>query len=266
MLKLEKRISKLHQFEWNMVSWFFSQVIIEGFKSYKEQVATEPFSPKHNCVGELLFSLCEKWVFFSSHLLCDGGRSLTTGWLFADIVSRQWIYIYIFCFGGFEELTSFLFLQLVPTDQGRQTSFMVCWFEYSGCHEVIVLIVRAFVAPAYGDSWAVESCSCNTVFLALFCSCMHLLGKPVDTERIALSLSSFNLYGSTRVVGHCLLWFIDLYPDRFFFPCIDYSCWFFMQQFGLFSVISSIICVLRIGRHCFMWVHWLILSCFVVSV
>jgi chromosome segregation ATPase len=33
-----------------MVSWFFSQVIIEGFKSYKEQVATEPFSPKHNCV------------------------------------------------------------------------------------------------------------------------------------------------------------------------------------------------------------------------
>jgi chromosome segregation ATPase len=30
----------------------FSQVIIEGFKSYKEQVATEPFSPKHNCVGE----------------------------------------------------------------------------------------------------------------------------------------------------------------------------------------------------------------------
>lgn len=29
------------------------QVIIEGFKSYKEQVAAEPFSPKHNCVGEL---------------------------------------------------------------------------------------------------------------------------------------------------------------------------------------------------------------------
>ncbi|CAK9192066.1 unnamed protein product [Sphagnum troendelagicum] len=26
------------------------EVIIEGFKSYKEQVATEPFSPKHNCV------------------------------------------------------------------------------------------------------------------------------------------------------------------------------------------------------------------------
>eukprot|EP00850_Spirogloea_muscicola_P014975 SM000111S18798 [mRNA] locus=s111:204108:212996:+ [translate_table: standard] len=25
-------------------------VVIEGFKSYKEQIATEPFSPKHNCV------------------------------------------------------------------------------------------------------------------------------------------------------------------------------------------------------------------------
>ncbi|XP_024525303.1 structural maintenance of chromosomes protein 3-like [Selaginella moellendorffii] len=29
---------------------YIKQVIIEGFKSYKEQVATEPFSPKHNCV------------------------------------------------------------------------------------------------------------------------------------------------------------------------------------------------------------------------
>jgi hypothetical protein len=103
-------------------------------------------APNTIVLVRLLLSLCEIWVFFSSHLLCDGGRSLTTGWPFADIVSRQWIYIYIFCFGGFEELTSFLFLQLVPTDQGRQTSFMVCWFEYSGCHEVIVLIVRAFVA------------------------------------------------------------------------------------------------------------------------
>lgn len=30
---------------------FWLQVIIEGFKSYKEQVATEPFSSKVNCVG-----------------------------------------------------------------------------------------------------------------------------------------------------------------------------------------------------------------------
>lgn len=29
---------------------YIKQVIIEGFKSYKEQVATEPFSSKHNCV------------------------------------------------------------------------------------------------------------------------------------------------------------------------------------------------------------------------
>ncbi|KAL3684701.1 hypothetical protein R1sor_002723 [Riccia sorocarpa] len=29
---------------------YIKQVIIEGFKSYKEQVATEPFSPRHNCV------------------------------------------------------------------------------------------------------------------------------------------------------------------------------------------------------------------------
>eukprot|EP00850_Spirogloea_muscicola_P019286 SM000187S03903 [mRNA] locus=s187:97887:106614:- [translate_table: standard] len=29
---------------------YIKQVIIEGFKSYKEQIATEPFSPKHNCV------------------------------------------------------------------------------------------------------------------------------------------------------------------------------------------------------------------------
>ncbi|KAM7522842.1 hypothetical protein LguiA_012744 [Lonicera macranthoides] len=29
---------------------YIKQVIIEGFKSYKEQVATEPFSPKVNCV------------------------------------------------------------------------------------------------------------------------------------------------------------------------------------------------------------------------
>ncbi|KAG6761834.1 hypothetical protein POTOM_035071 [Populus tomentosa] len=29
------------------------QVIIEGFKSYREQIATEPFSPKVNCVGKV---------------------------------------------------------------------------------------------------------------------------------------------------------------------------------------------------------------------
>ena len=35
-----------------MIIFELFQVIIEGFKSYKEQVATEPFSSKHNCVGK----------------------------------------------------------------------------------------------------------------------------------------------------------------------------------------------------------------------
>jgi hypothetical protein len=29
------------------------QVIIEGFKSYREEISTEPFSPKVNVVGKL---------------------------------------------------------------------------------------------------------------------------------------------------------------------------------------------------------------------
>ncbi|KAI3704217.1 hypothetical protein L1987_74433 [Smallanthus sonchifolius] len=37
------------------IKMFIKQVIIEGFKSYKEQVATEDFSPKVNCVGMILF-------------------------------------------------------------------------------------------------------------------------------------------------------------------------------------------------------------------
>ena len=36
----------------SMIIFELLQVIIEGFKSYKEQVATEPFSSKHNCVGK----------------------------------------------------------------------------------------------------------------------------------------------------------------------------------------------------------------------
>jgi hypothetical protein len=30
---------------------YFFKVVIEGFKSYREQIATEDFSPKVNCVG-----------------------------------------------------------------------------------------------------------------------------------------------------------------------------------------------------------------------
>lgn len=31
---------------------YIKQVLIEGFKSYKELVQPEPFSPKVNCVGK----------------------------------------------------------------------------------------------------------------------------------------------------------------------------------------------------------------------
>ncbi|RWW27900.1 hypothetical protein BHE74_00004916 [Ensete ventricosum] len=34
-----------------------SRVIIEGFKSYKEEVSTDPFSPKVNCVGNAFSQL-----------------------------------------------------------------------------------------------------------------------------------------------------------------------------------------------------------------
>lgn len=37
---------------------YIKQVIIEGFKSYKDQTITEPFSPKINCIGA--FVLREK--------------------------------------------------------------------------------------------------------------------------------------------------------------------------------------------------------------
>lgn len=39
--------------------FFFFQLIIQGFRSYKEQTCVEPFSPRHNVIGkwELFFSL-----------------------------------------------------------------------------------------------------------------------------------------------------------------------------------------------------------------
>lgn len=36
---------------------YIKQVIIEGFKSYKDQTITEPFSPKINCIGG-----CGPWL------------------------------------------------------------------------------------------------------------------------------------------------------------------------------------------------------------
>ena len=31
---------------------YIKQVIIEGFRSYREQTVIEPFSPRHNVIGE----------------------------------------------------------------------------------------------------------------------------------------------------------------------------------------------------------------------
>lgn len=43
---------------WFLTEWTFDvsmvlffKIVIEGFKSYREQIATEEFSPKVNCVG-----------------------------------------------------------------------------------------------------------------------------------------------------------------------------------------------------------------------
>lgn len=33
---------------------YIKQVIIEGFRSYREQTVIEPFSPNHNVIGEFL--------------------------------------------------------------------------------------------------------------------------------------------------------------------------------------------------------------------
>ncbi|KAF5937576.1 hypothetical protein HYC85_025082 [Camellia sinensis] len=50
----QKKLSVLGNFEevghTGIFNMYIKQVIIEGFKSYREQVATEPFSPKVNCV------------------------------------------------------------------------------------------------------------------------------------------------------------------------------------------------------------------------
>jgi hypothetical protein len=34
---------------------YIKQVIIEGFRSYREQTIIEPFSPKHNVIGINIF-------------------------------------------------------------------------------------------------------------------------------------------------------------------------------------------------------------------
>lgn len=52
---LHVRISPGFFFSFAVFAEFvLEQVIIEGFKSYKEEVSTDPFSPKVNCVGNFL--------------------------------------------------------------------------------------------------------------------------------------------------------------------------------------------------------------------
>lgn len=50
------------------------QVIIEGFKSYKDQTAAEPFSSKINVVGELFF---RKIPLFEIQIQLDHFSGLT---------------------------------------------------------------------------------------------------------------------------------------------------------------------------------------------
>lgn len=37
--------------------WGCLQVIIQGFRSYRDQTVVDPFSPKHNVIGKCLLSL-----------------------------------------------------------------------------------------------------------------------------------------------------------------------------------------------------------------
>ena len=41
------------------------QIIIHGFKSYREQTVVEPFDSKHNVVGTIIFSYATITIYFS---------------------------------------------------------------------------------------------------------------------------------------------------------------------------------------------------------
>jgi hypothetical protein len=45
------------------------QVVIEGFKSYREETSTEPFSPKVNVVGKSMLLLVMNLAIPVSHVL-----------------------------------------------------------------------------------------------------------------------------------------------------------------------------------------------------
>lgn len=42
---------------------YIKQVIIEGFRSYREQTVIEPFSPRHNVIGKFFSFLDCKLCF-----------------------------------------------------------------------------------------------------------------------------------------------------------------------------------------------------------
>lgn len=56
------------------IDWF--QVIIEGFKTYKDQTISDPFSSKINCVGKIIFLLWKKAKFWRKILVLNGWYSL----------------------------------------------------------------------------------------------------------------------------------------------------------------------------------------------
>eukprot|EP00256_Glycine_max_P065622 XP_025980217.1 structural maintenance of chromosomes protein 3-like [Glycine max] len=40
-----------YRYDYDTFNMYIKQVVIEGFKSYREQIATKPFSSKVNCVA-----------------------------------------------------------------------------------------------------------------------------------------------------------------------------------------------------------------------
>lgn len=49
--------ARMFRSDFRVGAFLMLQVIIEGYKSYREQVATEDFSPKVNCVGNVTYTL-----------------------------------------------------------------------------------------------------------------------------------------------------------------------------------------------------------------
>jgi hypothetical protein len=43
---------------------YIKQVIIEGFRSYREQTVIEPFSPRHNVIGKIFLLKQINLIYF----------------------------------------------------------------------------------------------------------------------------------------------------------------------------------------------------------